>query len=128
MRVVSVASSLLLLIGCAIHPVPAQHLRRSEATVQAARAIGAADDPEANVHLQLAERQLDEARDLILEGDGEAADWMLARAYTDAELAQALALENFTRVEAARAVEQVEGLRAPRARTAAAVPERPRRP
>jgi hypothetical protein len=133
MRVVPILASTVLLslisASCALHPVPSRHLDRSEATVRAAKAIGAAEDPEAAVHLRLAEQQLDAAKDRILDGDNEAAEWLLVRARADAELAQALALENWTRSDAAQAVEQVATVRRPRpqavrAQVAASVPAR----
>lgn len=106
------AAVFVALGGCAAqHSTPVGPLAHSRASIQTAEAIGAAEDPQAAVHLRLAKLQLTEAMDLIERGDSERAAWVLRRATTDADLASALARENSTRAEAQQAAEQAERMR-----------------
>jgi hypothetical protein len=100
-------------------PVPVAELRASEAGVRLARDVGASDDPEAAVHLRLAVEQLDEARELIDAGDCTRAEWMLRRALMDAELARALAIENWVRSDAEAELRRAETARRAHARVRA---------
>lgn len=112
-------SSLILAVGavgwacgCATyHPVPVQRLKQSETDVRTAKQVGAAEDPEAAVHLSLAQNQLREAKALIDDGENERAEWVLRRATMDAELAIAVARENWLRSDAQQVVLQVEAAR-----------------
>lgn len=98
--------------GCAVHrATPVEPLAHSRESIRTAEAIGAADDPQAAVHLRLAKLQVADAMMLIERGDAERAAWVLKRAITDADLASALARENSTRAEAQQAAEQAERMR-----------------
>jgi hypothetical protein len=55
--------------------------------------LGAANQPKAQLHLQLAREQIGMANASIRDGDNEKADRMLVRAKADAELAIALTRE-----------------------------------
>ena len=106
------AAVVVVLGGCAArHSTPVEPLAHSRASIESAEAIGAAEDPQAAVHLRLAKLQVAEAMDLIEHGDSERAAWVLRRAITDADLASALARENSTRAEAQQAAEQAERMR-----------------
>jgi hypothetical protein len=101
---VSIASSFVL--GCASYPAPTQHMADALAAERSARELGAANQPQGQLHLKLAQEQIAEARNLLARGDHERADFVLSRAKADAELALALAREQGARVEAQRAIEQ----------------------
>jgi len=76
--------------------------------MRAAREIGAAQVPRAELHLRLAQEQVDKARKLAQDGDNEEAARLLNRAHADAELALALSRE----ATAHRDLEAVSGPRA----------------
>ena len=65
----------------------------SESAIRSARDLGAERIPEAAVHLELAQHQLDRARRSIDAGDANDARGMLIRAGADAHLALALTRE-----------------------------------
>ena len=94
--------------GCASVP-----LRTEAATsgIRAADEVGAADVPQASLHLQLAREELKRANGLAAEGEREQAVSMLSRAEVDAELALALSREDAEKLEARAAMEQVRQLR-----------------
>jgi hypothetical protein len=79
--------------GCASAPPPTEQLASAEASLRAAREIGAAQVPRAELHLRLAQEQLTKARTLSKDGDNEEAARLMDRAHADAELALALARE-----------------------------------
>lgn len=79
--------------ACASHPQPTEHLAASMAAVRGAETAGAAQVPQAALHLKLAQDQIDTAQTMIKKGDNERADSMTIRAYNDAELALALTRE-----------------------------------
>ena len=90
--------------GCVSAHLPSSsHIESSEAAIRSARDLGAERIPDAAVHLELAQRQLDRARRYIDEGDADGARWMLVRADADAHLALALTREARSR-EAAEAM------------------------
>ncbi len=94
-------------LGCATtYPVPAQHLADAQAAERGASEVGAASQPKAQLHLQLAHEQIVEANAAIRDGDNERADRLLARAKSDAELAIALTREEGARVDAQGATTQ----------------------
>lgn len=79
--------------GCASAPPPTDQLASAEASMRAAREIGAAQVPKAELHLKLAQEQVAQARKLTKDGDNEEAARLLNRAHADAELALALSRE-----------------------------------
>jgi len=83
----------LLGLGCASSPAPVEQLASAEASVRAARELGAARVPRAELHLKLAQQQVSEARKLSEDGENERAAVILTRARADAELAVALTRE-----------------------------------
>lgn len=83
----------LAAIACAGAPQPTERLASAQAAVRAAKEVGAKDVPQAALHAQLAEEQVQQANKLIEEGENERADTVLRRAQADAELAVALARE-----------------------------------
>lgn len=83
----------LLGLGCASSPAPVDQLASAEASVRAARELGAASVPRAELHLKLAQAQVTQARKLTQDGDNEQAKVVLTRARADAELAVSLVRE-----------------------------------
>lgn len=79
--------------ACASQPQPTAHLAASMAAVRGAETAGAAQVPQAALHLKLAQEQLAQAEGMLGNDDNERADAMAIRAYNDAELALALARE-----------------------------------
>ncbi|MDP9152274.1 MAG: DUF4398 domain-containing protein [Myxococcota bacterium] len=91
-------------IGCGgSYPAPAQHLADAQSAERSAAELGAASQPKAQLHLQLAHEQIASANTAIQEGDNEKADRLLARARSDAELAIALTREEGAKGEAQKA-------------------------
>lgn len=79
------------LLSCGSAPLSQARLAEAQSSVSAAEAVGAANQPKAALHLQLARDELSESRRLAAEGDGENASLLLDRARVDAELALQLA-------------------------------------
>ena len=100
-----VASSLVL--GCgASYLVPTQHLADAQSAERSAVELGAANQPKAELHLQLAREQISQAGAAMRAGDNERADSLLLRARSDAELAIALARDANAKTGAENATEQ----------------------
>jgi hypothetical protein len=99
-----------LLAGCAGAPPPADRMASSEAAVRGANELGAANVPQAALHLKLAQEGIAEAKSLMSNGDNERASYVLMRAQSDAELAVALAKEDTARRQAEDAAAQARAL------------------
>ena len=96
----------LLLAGCAsTFPVPTQRLADAESAQRSARELGAGNQPDAQLHLKLADEQMVLAKREMADGDNRAADFVLVRARADSELALALAREQNAKVDVQRAVD-----------------------
>jgi hypothetical protein len=100
-----------LCAGCGSYPAPVQHMAMTQASVRAAQEAGAEKNPEAALHLKLAQEQLDQAKKLMDDGDNKRAEMVLGRAEVDAELAVAEAHQGQTRAQAQDAEDQVRALR-----------------
>jgi hypothetical protein len=83
----------LMAIACGSAPQPTERLATAQGAVRAAKEVGAKDVPQAQLHTQLAEEQVQQAQKMIEDGDNERAEMVLRRAVADAELAVALARE-----------------------------------
>lgn len=93
-------------------PPPNDRLATAEAASRSARELGADKEPKAQLHLKLAQEQIEQAKKLMTEGDNKRADLILQRASSDAELAVMLAKENNANGEAAKAKEKVNQIKA----------------
>ncbi len=91
-------------------PVPHDTMAASEGSIRAAEEVGASDVPTAALHLQFAREQTETAERLMKKGDNERARYVLLRAQADAELAVTLSREDAARIEAEKAMEQVQAL------------------
>lgn len=93
--------------GCgASYPVPTQQLADTESAERSAAELGAASEPKAQLHLQLAQEQLTQANVAIAGGDNARANVLLTRARSDAELAIALTREGTAKAAAQAAIDQ----------------------
>ena len=105
MLVLLAASSVAL--GCAgTFPAPTQRLADAESAERSAAELGAASQPRAQLHLQLAHEQIARASAAMKDGDNQRADGLLIGASSDAELAIALTRDQSAKTEAQKAVVQ----------------------
>lgn len=103
-----VLSTVALLAGLAAacggsFPQPTERLASTEAAIRSAKELGAQNDPEAALHMKLADEQLQTARNLIKDDENKRADLVLQRANSDAELALMMTRERAAKTEAQRA-------------------------
>jgi hypothetical protein len=92
-------------------PPPSDRLASAEAAARSARELGADREPKAQLHLKLADEQIEQAKKLMADGDNRRADLILQRANSDAELAVMLAKEFNARAEAEKAQDKVKQLK-----------------
>jgi len=106
-----VCATALAAMACGKAAVPQEKLTAAQAAVRAAEVGGAADNPQAALHLKYARDQIAEAQRLIEEGENEDAAGQLQRAEVDAELALALAQVEEAKAEAQAARDEIEELK-----------------
>ncbi len=97
-------------IGCASYTVPSQHVTGAQTSIAAAQGGGAPADPQAALHLKLAEEQYSTAQRLMRRGDqsdARQADMLLLRAQADAQLARSLAQETAAKSQAEQTLQQI---------------------
>lgn len=107
MKYVLLAASLGVLTACGSYPAPTEKMITSQSSVRAAQEVNAASNPQAALHLKLATEQVDQAKQLMADGENKRAEYVLLRAEADAELAVALAREAAMRSEAQKAQDEV---------------------
>ena len=90
---------------------PADRLATAEAAARSARELGADKAPQAQLHLQLADEQIAQAKKLMADGENKRADFVLQRASGDAELSVMIAKENNARAEADKAHEHLTNVK-----------------
>ena len=100
---------LALFLGCASAPPLRTEASKSE--IRAAEEAGAANVPQASLHLQLAKEELELAKGLAAKDEKKKAASMLLRAEADAELSIVLSHGDAEKLEAIAAVERVRQLR-----------------
>jgi len=94
--------------GCARAPLRTD---ASTSGIRAAEEVGAANVPQASLHLQLAKEELELAKGLSAKGEKEQAESMLRRAEVDSELAVTLSRGFAQNQEAEKAMARVRQLR-----------------
>lgn len=104
---IAVVATLASMTGCASYPVPAQHMADAEGAARAAQDVGASSNPQAQLHLKMAQEEIAQAKQLIADDDNEKADWVLIRAKADGELALAEARETQAQMAARQALAQI---------------------
>lgn len=100
-----------LCVGCGSYPAPQEHMVNSQASVRAATEVGAQNNPQAALHLKLAQEQVAQAQQLMQDGENKRAEFVLLRAESDAELAVALAREATARAQAQQALDELRALK-----------------
>ncbi len=101
-----------LACGCGInYAVPSQQLTDAQSAERSATELGAASEPSAQLHLQMAHEQIVAANAAIRDGDNESATRLLSRARADAELAIALTREATAKNETQKAMAQANNQR-----------------
>jgi hypothetical protein len=109
---ITITTGLLLALGCGGgYPPPTQQMADVQSANRSATELGAQKNPRAELHLKLAEEQLDQARKAVAEEDHERAEGLLMRAKADAELAVALTREDSAKTQATKAVDQSDAQR-----------------
>jgi hypothetical protein len=101
------AAALATLAGCASYPIPVQHMADAEGAARSANDVGAASNPQAQLHLKMANEEIAQAKQLIADGDNEKADSVLVRAKADGELALGEARETQAQAAAQQALAQI---------------------
>ena len=97
-----VLAGLVAACGSSIQP-PTDRLASTDAAIRSARELGAQSDPQAALHLKLADEQVAQARTLMKDGENKRADLVLLRANSDAELAVMITKERNAKSEADQA-------------------------
>ena len=98
-----------IIAGCAAK-IPLR-TEASTSGISAAEEAGAANVPQASLHLQMAKEELELAKKLSAKGEKKEAASMLLRAEADAELAIALSHGDAEKSESQAAMERVRQLR-----------------
>jgi hypothetical protein len=100
-------------VGCgATVAPPVERLASTDAAIRSARELGAASDPQAALHLKLADEQIARARQLMNDGDNRQADLLLQRAKSDAELSVMITKERSAEADATKAKQILDDDRA----------------
>jgi hypothetical protein len=95
--------------ACGGYTVPPQHITGAQTAIAAARGGGADADPQAALHLKLAEEQYSGGHNLM-SSDPKQADLSFLRSQADAQLAQSLARKSTATAETQQTVEQIRML------------------
>jgi hypothetical protein len=95
------------LVACGSYPAPTERLASSQAALRVAQEVNATGNPQASLHLKLAQEQLEQAKQMMADNDNKRAEYVLMRAEADAELAEALAREAQFKAQAQQAQEDV---------------------
>ena len=88
-------------------PQPTERLASTEAAIRSAKELGAQNDPQAALHVKLADEQVQTAKALMKDEENKRADLVLQRASSDAELAVMMTKERSAKSEAQKANENL---------------------
>ena len=102
------ASLAFAIAGCASYAAPNEHLATSMASLRAAQEVGAERDPQAALHVRLAQEEVNRAKKLLADGDNERADYETMRANADAQLALMLMRGNSATAKAQEATARLQ--------------------
>jgi hypothetical protein len=100
----------VMIAGCGSSPVVVDK-ESSTSSIRAAEEVGALDNSNASLYLQLAKEELAKAQVFAEKGEKEKAESMLLRANADGELAVALSKSDADKKEATEAIDRVKQLR-----------------
>jgi Domain of unknown function (DUF4398) len=98
-------------VACGGAAVPQEALTAAQASSKGADVGGANEDPKAQLHLKLANEQIEKAKKLIADDENEEAARVIERAQADADLALALAQQAKALRDAKEADEQLGKLK-----------------
>lgn len=90
-------------------PTPTDRLASSEAAIRSAKELGAQNDPQAALHVKLADEQVATAKNLMRDGENKRADLVLQRADSDAELAVMMTREKQAKAAADQSRQNLNG-------------------
>ena len=102
---------LLSAMACGGAQINQAKVTDAESSVRAAEAVGANEQPQAALHLQLAKDEIAEAQRLAKDGDGDGATLMLDRARADAELSMQLARTEQEQQKARQAWQKIQEMK-----------------
>ena len=109
--IVSVSSVIALFaIGCGGSSVPLDKLTDAKSTIRAAQEAGAQNEPQATLHLKMANDELAAARKAMDDKDNDRARLLLNQAQADADLSLALARGATEKASAQEAQARIDGL------------------
>jgi hypothetical protein len=110
--VIRVGLMTLLVASCStgVSPAVTRQTAQTSAAVARAETVGAANEPQAALHLKLAREEIAEAARFTAAGEDAHAQRALERADLDAELAVALTRESSLRARARQARAEIEQL------------------
>lgn len=111
-KMLMMAAVIVAAAGCATTAPPTERLASTDAAIRSARELGAQQDPQASLHLRLADDQVMAARRLMKDGENERAIAVLERASSDAELAVMITRERAAKTEAAKANQALDAVKA----------------
>ena len=100
--------AVLLAAACGGSQVPAQQMAKSQASIRAAREVGAENEPQAALHLKMAQDREARAEKKSRQGDNDAAKALFEEAQVDAEFALALARKQQAETASAGARQKLE--------------------
>lgn len=106
----SAALAIAAAAGCS-STLPPDRVAEPRAAIRAATEMGAQNNPQAALHLKLAQDQVNRADKLLKDGEKDQAGWALMRADADAELALALAKEEKLKGEVSEAQKRIQDLK-----------------
>ncbi|MBK6697746.1 MAG: DUF4398 domain-containing protein [Myxococcales bacterium] len=104
----AIAAAALGFLACGSYPAPTERLVSSQAAVRVAQEVNATAVPQASLHLKLAQEQVEQAKQMIADGNNQRAELVLMRAEADAELAEALAREANFKNQAQQALDEAK--------------------
>lgn len=100
-------------IGCASSWAPPnERMANAESAVRGAQEVGATNEPNAALHLKIAQEEIVNAKALMKNDDNKRADFVLMRASAEAELALSLSKASIARAEAQKTIDEVAKLKA----------------
>jgi hypothetical protein len=98
------------IVGCGGSALPPAKAADTQASISAAAAVGAEQNPQAALHLKMARDQLKQAQSLLEDGKDEEARLVLERATADAEVALIITREAQASANVRKAQSDVEAL------------------
>lgn len=110
MRFVNTAMVAALVVACGGSSLPPAKAADTQASISAASAVGAEQNPQAALHLKMARDQLKQAQGLINDGKDDEARMVLERATADAEVALIITREAQAAASLKKAQDEVAGL------------------